>query len=329
MKRRYLLIWLASTVAAWSGGHAATARAATRLPGRPYIGLLSLTDRTERQEALIEGLRAHGYVEGETISIDYEYAHGDTARLEEQARMLVATRPDLIVAIAPPGAVAAKNATTTIPVVFVSISDPVAMGLAQSLARPGGNITGIANMPVDLNGKRIEILQNAMPGLRRIAILARAGNVNSQLHLKSEVEIARQLGLEARVFNVTGPEDFAAAYDEMSRQALQAVCAVQDNLFFAHRKTLMGLALSHRLPVIASNAAYVDVGALMSYGSPVSNLYRRAADYVDKILKGAHPSELPILQPQEVNLVINLAIAKRLGINIPDAVLAQANRLVQ
>jgi putative ABC transport system substrate-binding protein len=299
-------------------------------PGRiPHIGFLSLTWRSPNQQGLTDGLRAHGYIEGKNILIDYRYAEGSDARLAEMAAELAAANLDLIVAVAPPAAAAARKATTKIPIVFSSISDPVGMGLAETMARPGGNVTGVANMPSDLNLKRLQLLKSALPDLKRVAIVARTGNQNSQIHLASQVAMAEQLGLDARVFNVGGPDDFEATYAAIVQDGREAICAVQDSLLFAHRERLMGLAVKHRLPVIADNREYAEAGALIAYGTPAIELYRRAADYVHKILDGANPATLPIEQPLNLELVINLRVGRELGINVPLPLIARATQLIE
>jgi len=296
----------------------------------PRIGYLSPTWSSPDQASFEQKLRSLGYRIGESVDVVYMFSEGRDDRLETIAARLRDSHVDVIVALSPEGARAAQRATRTIPIVFVSVSDPIGMGLVSSLARPGGNITGIANMPADLNLKRLEVLKDAMPGLRRVAILVRPTNPNSQLHLTTETVAARQLWLDAHVYNVEGSDTFDAAFDAMVRDGMQAVLAIQDSMLFAGRQRLMDTALRHRLPVIADSVEYAEANALMAYGvTSYRDLLERAAGYVDKILHGAKASELPVDQPMNIELAINLKVAKELEIDIPRTMLGRANKVLE
>jgi putative ABC transport system substrate-binding protein len=313
-----------TALAAWFGNLVDPPRKIAR------IGYLSPAWPSPDQAAFEQRLRFLGYRIGESVSIDYEFSEGRDDRLDALAARLRESRVDVIVALSPEGARAAQRATRTIPIVFVSVSDPVGMGLVSSLARPGGNITGIANMPADLNLKRLEVLKDAMPDLERIAILIRPANPNSRLHLPSETVAAAQLGLDARVYNVDGLETIDAVFSAMVKDRMQAVLAIQDSMLFAKRQRIMDAAIQRRLPVIADSLEYAEANALIAYGvTSYRNLLERAASYVDKILRGAKPSALPIDQPMNIELAINLKVAKELGIDIPRSMLDRANKLLE
>jgi len=294
------------------------------------IGYLSPAWPSPDQAAFEQKLRSLGYRIAESVDVEYRFSEGSDDRLNVLAAQLVDSHVDVIVALSPEGAKAAQMATRTIPIVFVSISDPVGMGLVESLARPGGNITGIANMPADLNLKRLEVLKDAMPDLRRIGILVRPTNPNSQLHLPSETVVARQLGLDARVYNIEGWDKFDGVFGAMAQDRMQGVLAIQDSMLFAKRQAMMEAAARQRLPVIADSLEYAESNALIAYGvKSYRDLLERAAAYVDKILRGAKPADIPIDQPMNIELAINLKVARELEIDIPRAMLGRANELLE
>lgn len=295
----------------------------------PRIGFLSLTVPSKNEAGLTDRLAELGYREGKNIVIERVYAHGDQELLNREAQRMVSSGVSLLYAVSPPGAIAAHKATSTVPIVFSSISNPVGMGIVDSLVHPGGNITGVANMPADLNIKRLEILHDAFPRMRRVAIVTRSGNPNHQVNVARQVAAARRLGLEARVYNLDAPAQFESAFESMERNRIDAACAVQDTLFFAARDAYMQAALRHRIPVIADGHEYAEAGALIAYGVDYRRLYIAAADYVDKILKGADPGKLPIEQPMELNLVVNVRAARILGTQIPRALLVRADRIIE
>jgi putative ABC transport system substrate-binding protein len=252
--------------------------------------------------------------------------------LDSLAQELIAAKPKVIVAVNPTAAAAAQRATTTIPIVFLGLGDPVAMGLTKTLARPGGNITGITNMPSDLNAKMMEMMRDLLPGLRRIALVSRAGNINHQLHVGQEVAAARALGLEAKVYRIPGPEAFEAATADMAESGIRAVIIMPDSTYTTHEPAMMKAALGRGLAVIANSRDFARAGAIMSLGPDYRALYETmfdpAARYVDLILKGADPAELPVDQPMNVTLTVNRKTARTLGVELPRSLLLRANQLI-
>ena len=273
-----------------------------------------------------QGLRELGYVDGQNISIEYGLA--DSAeQLPNAAAELVRRNVDVIIASGTPPVVAAKNATRTVPIIFVAAIDPVATGVAASLARPGGNVTGFALMSADLMGKRLELLTEVLPGLSRVAVLSQAINPGNTEYIGQAELGGRALGLQLQVTAVHDPSDFERAFSEM--RGAGAVVQLDDVLFTSHRSQMVELAARNQLPVMYALRDFVDVGGLMAYGADLPDQYRRAATYVDKILKGAKPAELPVQQPVKFDLVINLKTAKELGLTVPPSVLARADEVIE
>jgi putative ABC transport system substrate-binding protein len=274
-------------------------------------------------EAFQQGLRERGYVDGQNVVIEFRF--GDVDRLAEE---LVRSKVDVILAGggAPP-ALAAKKATTSVPIVFVAVVDPVELGLVASLGRPGGNITGVAYISADLAGKSLELLGQLVPKLRRVAVLWEETNPGNLVQLKSAEVAARALSMQLHAVPVRGPNDFDAAFKTM--HGTDGLLQVAAPLFTTHRARLVGLAATSRLPAIYGTKEIVDAGGLMFYGPDVSDLFRRAATYIDKILKGAKPADLPVEQPTKFELVINLKTAKALGLTIPPSLLARADQVIE
>ena len=283
-------------------------------------------------EALRQGLRDLGYVEGRNLVIEYRDAEGKVERLPALAPELVALNVDVIVAPGTPQALAAKQATRTIPIVFTAAIDPVTDGLVTSLARPGGNVTGLATLSSELVGKNLEQLKQAVPGVSRVAILWQPGGMGERTEkdmLKGVEVTARALGVRPQFVEARGPADFDRAFSEMTRARAGTLTVVGSSMFVSERRRLVDLAAKHRLPAVYAQRAYVDVGGLMSYGPDVADLFRRAATYVDKILKGAKPGDLPVEQPTKFELVINLKTARALGLTIPPALLQRADHVIE
>ena len=276
----------------------------------PRLGYLAANfiEQSRDLEAFRQGMAALGYIEGKNISIEYRYAGGKLERLPALAAELVALKVDIIVAINPPSAQAAKNATKTIPIVMRSTDDPVESGLVDSLARPGGNITGLASMSMELNGKRLEILKEAVPHVSRVAVLRRGTSENAKGH---ELETAAR-ALKLKLFTVTikGPDDFERAFQAAIKKGAQGAEVIRSPLFLANRKKIAELAAKNRLPAIFDESAFVEAGGLMSYGADLTDLHRRAAVFVDKILKGTKPAELPVERPIKFEFIVNLKAAK-------------------
>jgi putative tryptophan/tyrosine transport system substrate-binding protein len=278
-------------------------------------------------EAFQQGLREFGYVEGKTVIVEYRFSDGTTRLLPELAREIVGRKPDAILASAVPAALAAKNATTTIPIVFAGTVDPVEAGLAASLARPGANVTGMSILSVDLLGKRLELLREVVPNLSSVALLWNPTNPTHAARLKHAERLTQELGVRLQMLSINAPQDFDRALADA--RATQALLQFDDPFFTTHRDRLTRLAANSRLPAIYGYREMVDAGGLMSYGANLPDLYRRAAAYVDKVLKGAKPQDLPIQQPTRYELVINMKAAKALGLTIPPALLLRADDVIE
>jgi putative ABC transport system substrate-binding protein len=299
------------------------------------IGFLStnLAASPHLPEAFRQGLRDLGYVEGRNVVIEIRDAEGKVDRLPALAAELVALKVDVIVTgggtIA---ALAAKQATRTLPVVFASVGDPVTSGLVTSLARPGGNVTGLSGLAPELVGKRLELLKQVVPGVSRIAVLRLPGALGERTakDMLTGTEVAaRALGVRLQVVEVRGPTDLDGAFSDMTRARAGALTVLPSNMFLREHRRLVDLAAKNRLPAVYPLREYVDAGGLMSYGANLADLFRRAAIDVDKILKGAKPGDLPVEQPTKFELVINLKTAKALGLTLPQSVLGRADEVIQ
>src|SRR5262249_21240132 len=268
--------------------------------------------------------------EGKNIVIDYRWAEGRCERLPELAADLVRARVDVILAATTQAAVAAKHATATIPIaVPVASTDPVRLGLVESLARPGGNVTGLSfSVGADIFGKALELLKETVPKVRRVAVLSNPNNPSQALVRRDLEAPARSLGLQLQFLNARGPKEFEPAFAAMARERAQALLVVPDSMFGLHRIRLRDLAAQRRLPAMYGSREHTEAGGLMSYGVDVRDNFRRSAAYVDKILKGAKPADLPIEQPTKFELVINMRTAKTLGLTIPRSVLLRADQVV-
>jgi putative ABC transport system substrate-binding protein len=307
---------------------------AQQAPNVARIGYLAGTLATSPhlQEAFLQGLRDLGYVEGRNILIEYRDAEGKLERLPALAAELVALKVDVVVASGTPAALAAKQATRTVPIVFAGVADPVASGLVTTLARPGGNITGLSGQASELVGKCLELLKKAVPGVSRVAVLWQPGRLGGRTDtdmLKAAEVAARALGVRVQFVEARGPEDIDRAFSEMTRARAGALSVLPMGMFLSERRRLVDLAAKNRLPALYPLREGVDAGGLMAYGPNFPDLYRRAATYVDKILKGAKPADLPVEQPTKFELIINLKAAKALGLTIPQSVLAQADQIIE
>ena len=291
------------------------------------FGGFSLEGNEEQQ--FRQGLLDAGYVEGRDVVIEWRSANGDYARVPELVADLIQRKVEVIVVTTTPAAQAVKRATSTIPIVMALVADPVGSGLVASLAHPGGNVTGLSMMLTDLTAKRLQLLKEAIPRVARVAVL---WNPAMPWHPKAVADLkaaAPSLAIELSFVSATTPEDFGRAFSAVSRAHAQALYVLDAPLFFAHRTTLLKLASRARLPAIYSERSWGDEGGLMSYGANYLDLYRRSAAYVDKILKGAKPADLPIEQPTKFELVVNLKTAKALGLTIPESVLLQADEVIR
>jgi len=298
-----------------------------KLPTVGFLGASSASAWSPWVAAFVQRLRELGWVEGRTVAIDYRWAEGRPERFSEIARELVRRKVDVIVTAG--GAVpAARQATSVIPIVFAVAGDPVGAGYVQSLARPGGNVTGLSVQGADLAGKRLEFLQGVVPELRRLAILANVGFPESAPELKEVQAAAQKLGFEITKLEIRRAEDIAPAFEALQGQA-DALYVVVDGLIAANRTRIATLALSARLPTVANSREYAQAGALISYGPNFPDLFRRVADLVDKIFRGASPADIPVEQPTRFDLVVNLNTAKALRLAMPPMLLLRADEVIE
>jgi ABC-type uncharacterized transport system substrate-binding protein len=312
--------------------------AGAQQPGKiPRIGFLVSgfpSGAAPRIQAFQQGLYKLGYVAGKTIIIEYRYAEGKLEPLSELAAELVRLKVDIIVTDTSYATQAAKDATKTIPVVFTTANDPVGDGQVASLARPGGNLTGFSILALDLNGKRLELLKEAFPNISRVGFLTKMGTTIGEQRLgeqrfKEAEAAAKGLGLRLQVVGAKGAEDLERAFEAAKRAGVQALLAHPSTFVAINRARIIELAIKNRLPVIYGSREHAEAGALMSYGPDLVDNYRRAATYVDKILKGAKPAELPVEQPTKFEFIINLKTAKQTGLTIPPNVLVRADRVIK
>jgi putative ABC transport system substrate-binding protein len=296
------------------------------------IGFLSATPASaipDRTEAFRQGLRELGYLEGKNIYIEYRWAEGKIDRLSQLAAELVQLNVNVIVAAGPQATRSAKDATSTIPIVMGFHNDPVGSGLVASLARPGGNVTGLSTLAPEISGKQLELLKEIVPKLSRVAVLGNSTDPGNSQVLKETERAAVALGVQNLYLDVRSPEDIEVAFRMASKARADAVLALASFLLTSQRKQLVGLAMKTRLPSIYDRQEFVEDGGLMSYSVSSTDLFRRTATYVDKILKGAKPADLPVEQPTKFELVINLKTAKQLGLTIPQSVLFRADKVIK
>ena len=307
----------------------AEAQQPTKIPRIGYLAGASLSAIPARIEPFRQGLRELGYVEGKNILIEYRYAEGNLDRLAALAAELVSLKVDVIVTVGGVGTRAAKKATNTVPIVMTQDPDPVGSGFVASLARPGGNITGLSTLAPEVGGKRLELLKEIVPKLSRVAVFGTSGNpINAQA--LQEVELAAAgYGVKLQYLDVLSSKDIAIAFRAASKGRADAILMLAGPVLVSERKPIADLAVRSRLPAIYDRQAFVDDGGLMSYGTNIADLDRRAATYVDKILKGAKPADLPVEQPTKFEFVINLKTAKQIGLTIPPNVLARADRVIK
>ena len=298
----------------------------------PRIGFLSSRSpdaEKSRLAAFQQGLQKLGYSAGKNILIEQRYAAGKFDRLPDLAAELVGLKVDVLVTTGTPAAHAAKNATSTIPIVIGNAGDPVGTGLVASLARPGGNVTGLSVLNTELSGKRLELLKEVVPTASRVAVLLNPANSINPLQLKEIQSAAPALGVTLHSLEVKGTDDIDRAFTAMKKERTGGLIVLGDPLLETHRTRIAELAVKSQLPAIYSLAPYVEAGGLMSYGTNFDDLYRRAATYVDKILKGSKPADLPVEQPTKFEFIVNLKAAKQIGLTIPPNVLARADRVIK
>jgi len=318
---------------AGAGHLAAPLTAEAQQAGKVHrIGMLETTSmalNAANIEAFRQGLRELGYVEGRNYIIEYRSADGRSERFPDLAAELVRLKVDVILTRGTPAVMAAKSATGTIPVVMAASSDPVLSGVVASLARPGGNITGLSSIVHEVSGKRLELIREVFPGVSRIAVLLIMSNPAEALQWKETEIAASSLRVQVQLLDVRKAGDFGRAFDAAIKQRAGALVVGLDTLTQTNHRFIVDLAAKHRLPTIYGTREFVDAGGLMGYGVSYPDLYRRAATYVDKILKGAKPADLPVEQPTKFDLVINLKTAKALGLTIPPSLLARADEVIE
>ena len=310
-------------------GLAAAAQPTKKVPRIGYLAAVSASADAPRLAAFRQGLRELGYVEGQTIQIEYRHESADLQRLPEHAAELVRMNIDLLVAVTSNAAVAAKKTTSTVPIVFMGVTDPIATGLAESLARPGSNATGVTNVAAILTGKRLELLKEMVPKLRRVGVLANPLHPGQKLEHAVVEEKARQLGLHTTAYSTSTEAELDAALKSIAAAPPDGLLVLSDGFVVVHRRKILDFALARRLPVISGWALMADSGALCTYGPRLADAYARVGYFVDRILKGAAASSLPIEQPTNLELVVNRKTAKQLGVSIPPGVLARADRVIE
>ncbi|MBI3635127.1 MAG: ABC transporter substrate-binding protein [Candidatus Rokubacteria bacterium] len=317
---------LAAAVGLFATPVAASAQGATKIP---RVGVLRLGSPADTLiDAFREGLRELGYVEGRNVIVEYRWAEGREERLPELAADLVRMKMDVLVVAGNGPLLAATRATKTIPIVMPVVTDPVALGIVKSLARPGTNVTGLTSMQHEIAGKWIGLLKEAFPKIARVGLLSDPSADNGQV--KSAETNARAAGIRTQVLTIRTPGDVRLAFQQAEKERLEALITMGSPLLYAQRATIVELAARHRLPVLYHHREFVvEAGGLMSYGTDFADLFRRSAVYVDKILKGARPADLPIQQPSKFELVVNLKTAKALGLTLPHSFLLLANEVIQ
>ena len=293
------------------------------------IGYLAGSNRTPQLDAFLQGMRDLGYVEGQNLAIEYQLAAGQLQRLPEMAANLVRLKVDIIVAGTSLAALPAKKATTTIPIVVLASHDGIGTGLFASLARPGGNITGIESLAPDIDAKRIEFLKGVLPKISRLALLYTPTDPGSERHVGNANDAARALSSSVSKVEVRTPDDFDVAFAALLRDRPDAVLVVTDALTFLARKRIIDFGTEHGIPMIFEFKEFVELGGLLSYGPSLGDIWRRGAHYVDKILKGAKPDDLPVEQPTKFELAINLRTANALGLAVPPTLLARADEVIE
>ena len=326
MDRRAFLAGAAALLAA---PLAAQAQQAGKVWRVGYLAAGSGSENLTYLNAFRQGLRDLGYVEGRSITIEYRWAEGKYERLPELADELVHLKVDVLVAANAPSAQAAKEATREIPIVMTVLVDPAAAGLVASLARPGGNITGLSMVAPELVGKQLELLKQVVPKISRVAVLGNPANPGTAPQLREAKAAAPALGLQLQVVEVRGASELERAFAAMTSAHVEAVLVLVDAMFGSQREKLANLALKSRLPAVSGLTRHAQAGDLLAYGASRVDVYRRAATYVDKILKGAKPADLPVEQPTKFELVINLKTAKALGLTIPPSLLARADQVIE
>ncbi len=325
MKRREFIALLSQAVVLCS-----VQSRAQQQPSKIYmIGYLAQARIPHLIEALQDGLRELSYVEGQNLKTEYRFPQGEAKTLDALASELVRLSPDVIVTVATPPVIAAKRATASIPIVMATAGDPVRFGIVSSLARPGGNVTGTTLYGTELSSKRLEVFREALPDITRIAVLGNARNPYGRYLWEEMQPAARALGIDLRLFMLEALDELPAAFNKMTRGDANALLVISDALFNSERRQIVQLATEHRIPTMYEGREFVEVGGLISYGPNIAAMTRRAAVFVDKVLKGAKPAELPIEQPTSFELVVNVNAAKAIGVSIAPQVVLRANEVIE
>jgi putative ABC transport system substrate-binding protein len=322
-RRRFLLTSVAGAVAA------PLAAEGQRADKVPRIGWLGTDPAAHRREVLLQDLRDLGYVEGRNIEIEYRFAEGKMEQLPAVAAELVALNVDVIVAVSQPAVQAAQQATKTIPIVMFGVGDPVSTGLVANLARPGGNITGLSQLSPELSAKRLALLKEVIPKVSRVAVLLNPTNPSNAHQLRDTKAAAKALEVRLQLLEVHSPQHLESAFQAAAQGRAGALVTLDDLFIFTHRMRIVALAAKSRLPGMYGWPTFPEAGGLMSYGPDFRSMYRQAAIFVDKILRGARPADLPVEQPTKFELVINLKTAKALGLTIPPSLLARADQVIE
>jgi putative ABC transport system substrate-binding protein len=326
MRRREFLGVLGGAAATWP--FTARAQPPVRLPTIGFLGSTGPSVGGQWVTAFVQRLHELGWIEGRTVAIEYRWAEGRSERFSEIVAEFVRLKVDVILTHNTPTVLAAKQATSVVPIGFATAGDPVGSGLVASLARPGGNVTGLSSQGADSAGKRLELLREVVPRLRRLAVMANLASSFPVLELGEVQRSALRLGLEVAAFDIRRAEDIALAFDALNG-SVEALYVVADPLTISNRNRINTLALGARLPTMYTVREFVEAGGLISYGPNWNNQFRRAADYVDKILRGARPGDIPVEQPTKFDLVFNLVTAKALGLEIPPMLLARADEVIE
>jgi len=323
-----IILWLLATVVLRTVSPAP----AQPLAKMPRIGLLiggSSVSDASRIEAFLQGLRELGYMDAKNIAVEYRYADGKPDRLSENTQALVRLKVDVIVAGGPLATRTAKEATTTIPVVMAQVNDPIGAGLVINLARPGGNITGLSAMSPEISGKQVELLKEIVPKLSRIDVLGTSSIPGTAQALNETETSSRALGMKLQFLDVKSVADIQTAFRSLNKGHVEPLLLLSSPILIVHRKEIIELAAKHRAPAMYFAREFVEDGGLMTYAANVPELWRRAATYVDKILKGAKPADLPVEQPKKFEFIVNLKAAKQIGLTIPPNVLVRADKVIR
>lgn len=327
MERRKFVALLGGAVASWP--LAARAQHGGKIPRIGFMGNSTAALEANLVEPFREGLRAHGYEEGRNVEIVFAWAEGKYERFPALIAELIAANVDVIVTAGTPAALALKKATSTVPVVMAAIGDPVGSGIVANLARPGGNITGLSGLAPDLEGKRLELLREVVPHLASVAFFLNPANDFHTVAMRQALAAAQALNIKLQPREVSKSEDLDAAFAAILQEKPDGLLILADRIFLHNRQRIMDFATGHRLPSVNAYRELVEAGGLTSYGPSYEEMHRRAADYVDRILKGARPGDLPVEQPTKFTLVVNLKAARALGLDVPPTLIARADEVIE